>query len=150
MAQVIPGSKYTVQQGDTLSSIAQKVYGDNNRWHEIYIANTQVIGNNPNFLSPGIALYIPQIQQIQQDLQSHDLQSHDLQPHNLRTCTVTAPDGLNIRVAPTIQSAIVAWYPVGTVLNCAEVVDGEDIQGNPLWGRSWQWHYYWLGGTNCS
>ena len=78
MAQAIPGSKYTVQQGDTLSSIAQKVYGDSHQWHEIYIANTQVIGNNPNALSPGIALYIPQIQQSPQGLQVQ----------SLRTCTV--------------------------------------------------------------
>ncbi len=138
MAQVIPGSKYTVQQGDTLSSIAQKVYGDSNQWHEIYIANTQVIGNNPNFLSPGIALYIPQIQQIPQALQALDL----------HTCIVTAPDGLNIRSAPTTQSAIIAWYPPGTVLNYVKIVNGEDMQGNPLWGRSLQWHYFWMGGTD--
>src|SRR5205807_3281936 len=31
-----PGSNYTVQQGDTLSGIAQKAYGDGNQWQRIY------------------------------------------------------------------------------------------------------------------
>ncbi len=59
MAQVTPGSNYTVQQGDTLSSIAQQAYGDANQWQVIYNANTQVIGSNPNALRPGEVLYIP-------------------------------------------------------------------------------------------
>ena len=48
MAQVIPGSNYTVQEGDTLPLIAQKVYGDSNQWHEIYIANARILNNNSN------------------------------------------------------------------------------------------------------
>jgi phage tail protein X len=135
MAQDMPGSKYTVQQGDTLSSIAQKVYGDSSQWHEIYIANTQVIGSNPNMLSPGQALFIPKIAQSSQ-------------PLALQTCTVTAADGLNIRAAPTPNSALIARYPRGTVLNYVEVVGGEFIDGNPLWGHSVQGHYFWMGGTD--
>jgi nucleoid-associated protein YgaU len=30
---------YKVRRGDTLSSIAEKVYGDSNKWREIYNAN---------------------------------------------------------------------------------------------------------------
>src|SRR5947209_16686076 len=45
-----PGSNYTVQQGDTLSSIAQQAYGDGNQWPKIYNANTQRIDNNPNLI----------------------------------------------------------------------------------------------------
>jgi len=141
MAQAIPGSKYTVLQGDTLSSIAEKVYGNSNEWHEIYIANTQVIGNNPNVLSPGTALYIPQIQQIRQTMQSRE-------PLALHTCTITAPDGVNVRAAPNTWSAIIAIYPRGSVLNYVAVVPGEVIDGNPNWGLSKQGHYYWMGVTD--
>jgi phage tail protein X len=135
MTQATSGSKYTVQQGDTLSSIAQKVYGDSSQWHEIYIANTQVIGNNPNVLSAGKALYIPKIAQSSQSLALH-------------TCTVMATDGLNVRAAPTPNSALIARYPCGTVLNYIEVVVGEFMDGNPLWGHSVQGHYFWMGGTD--
>src|SRR5438270_8446018 len=63
MAQATPGSNYSVQQGDTLSGIAQQAYGDGNQWQVIYNANTQVIGNDPNLIRPGEVLYIPQLSQ---------------------------------------------------------------------------------------
>ncbi len=62
-------------------------------------------------------------------------------------CTVTV-DALHIRAAPTSQSALVATYPRGTTLNFVEVVDGENVDGNPCWGHSAQGHYFWLGGTD--
>src|SRR5947209_6591088 len=62
-ASPTPGSNYTVQQGDTLSSIAQRAYGDANQWQTIYNypANKQVIGPNPNVLRPGEVLFIPPV-----------------------------------------------------------------------------------------
>jgi len=136
MAQAIPGSKYAVQEGDTLTSIAQKIYGDGNEWHEIYIANTQVIGNDPTVLSPGTELFI-----------SHMPESL-LAALTLQFCRVTSPSGLNVRAAPTTQSAIIARYPPGTDLNFVEVVNGEVIRGNPRWGRSRQGRYFWMGATD--
>src|SRR5579884_3741146 len=62
-------------------------------------------------------------------------------------CTVTV-DALNIRAQPTSQSDLVATYPRGTVLNFVEVVQGENVAGNPNWGHSEQGHYFWLGGTD--
>ncbi len=59
MAQATPGSNYTVQQGDTLSAIAQQAYGDSNQWQLIYNANLKVIGADPNLLRPGEELFIP-------------------------------------------------------------------------------------------
>jgi len=50
---------YTVALGDTLSSIAQKFYGDASRWQEIYQANVDVIGNDPNLIITGMILQIP-------------------------------------------------------------------------------------------
>lgn len=58
------GSNYTVQSGDTLSSIAQRAYGNNSQPYSmaIYHANQAKIGNNPNAaLSPGEVLYIPPV-----------------------------------------------------------------------------------------
>ncbi|MFM0277691.1 LysM peptidoglycan-binding domain-containing protein [Paraburkholderia sediminicola] len=50
---------YSVMPGDTLSKIAQKVYGDPSRWQLIYQANKALIGSNPNLIRPGQKLTIP-------------------------------------------------------------------------------------------
>ncbi|MDF5729627.1 MAG: LysM peptidoglycan-binding domain-containing protein [Rhizonema sp. PD38] len=52
---------YTVQAGDTLSSIAQKFYGDGSEqsWRKIYDANKAVIGPDPNQLKVRMILTIP-------------------------------------------------------------------------------------------
>jgi hypothetical protein len=65
-----------------------------------------------------------------------------------KSCTVTSPIGLNTRSAPNTQSAIVSSVPQGTVLTFFEVVNGQNVQGNPLWGHSGQGYYFWLGGTD--
>jgi nucleoid-associated protein YgaU len=49
---------YVVAPGDTLSSIAQKRYGDANLWVRIYDANRDEI-TNPNLIFPGHTLRIP-------------------------------------------------------------------------------------------
>jgi len=51
--------RYTVQSGDTLSAIALHYYGDTSRWPEIYEANKEVIGNNPDLIYPDQILCIP-------------------------------------------------------------------------------------------
>jgi hypothetical protein len=138
MAQPTPGSNYTVQNGDTLSSIAFSAYGDGNEWHQIYIANAKVIGSNPSALSAGTVLFIPHPMQIMQKQEDQVVHS----------CTVTAPDGVNVRAAPTTSSAIIASYPYGTVLSYLKCGYGEPIDGNPNWAFSVQGHYFWLGATD--
>ena len=54
-----PGGAYRVQPGDTLGSIAHKVYGDSGRWIDIYTANGTAIGSDPNRLPAGITLELP-------------------------------------------------------------------------------------------
>jgi len=49
---------YTVQPGDTLSSIARRQMGDSERWDELYKANRNLL-NNPNALRVGQELTIP-------------------------------------------------------------------------------------------
>ena len=132
MAQATPGSNYTVQPGDTLSGIAQRFYGDGNKYHQIYdYCNRQVIGPDPNLIRPGEVLYIPAIAPV------------------VKTCTVTSSIGLRHRAAPNTQSAEVGQAsPQGTVLTFFEVVNGQNVDGNPRWGHSDQGYYFWLGGTD--
>ena len=129
MAQGTPAI-YTVQPGDTLSGIAQRFYGDGNKYHQIYdYCNRQVIGPDPNLIRPGEVLYIPAIAPV------------------VKTCTVTVPD-LRARPAPNTQPPVLHVFPQGTVLTFFEVVNGQNVLGNPLWGHSDQGYYFWLGGTD--
>ena len=52
---------YTVQSGDSLSTISQKFYGSMsaNNVNRIYYSNMATIGSNPNLIVPGQKLYIP-------------------------------------------------------------------------------------------
>jgi outer membrane protein OmpA-like peptidoglycan-associated protein len=50
--------EYTIQKGDTLSGIAQKMYGKAHRWKYIYELNRDTI-KNPNKLKPGQKILIP-------------------------------------------------------------------------------------------
>ena len=50
---------YTVKSGDTLSDIAQSEMGDANRWRELYAANKEAVGDNPDMIHPGLELKIP-------------------------------------------------------------------------------------------
>jgi LysM repeat protein len=50
--------RYTVQRGDTLSSIAQRFYGSTGDWNRLFAANRSVL-RNPNMIFPGQVLAIP-------------------------------------------------------------------------------------------
>ncbi len=50
---------HTVEKGDTLSAIAKKVYGDANRYPEIFEANKPML-KSPDLIYPGQVLRIPQ------------------------------------------------------------------------------------------
>lgn len=52
------GKTYVVQKGDTLSSIARKLYGDSKKWKVIWDANKSVIPNKDK-LTVGTKLTIP-------------------------------------------------------------------------------------------
>jgi hypothetical protein len=51
--------EYIVKEGDNLFSIASKLLGDGNKWHDIYIANQGTIGPNPALIKAGMKLVIP-------------------------------------------------------------------------------------------
>ena len=50
---------YTVEGGDTLHRIANKLYGDSKLWNQIYEANKSTIGSDPAALKVGMKLQIP-------------------------------------------------------------------------------------------
>jgi nucleoid-associated protein YgaU len=52
---------YTVQSGDSLSTISQQFYGNmsSDNVSRIYYSNMATIGSNPNLIIPGQKLYIP-------------------------------------------------------------------------------------------
>jgi hypothetical protein len=56
--QAQQGRTYKVKRGDTLSSIAQQVYGKASDWRKLYEANRDVIPNK-NVVSQGTVLIIP-------------------------------------------------------------------------------------------
>lgn len=59
-ATVDPARQYRVQPNDSLYRIAQRLYGDGNRWQELHQANRQTIGENPANLKVGMVLTLPE------------------------------------------------------------------------------------------
>jgi len=62
-ADTVPASAsgtrtWTVKQGETLSHIAQQVYGKASRWHAIFDANRDQL-DDPDLIRPGQVLKIP-------------------------------------------------------------------------------------------
>jgi nucleoid-associated protein YgaU len=53
------GPSYTVAEGDTLATVAEKFYGDPTLWRPIYDANRDAIGTNPDAVRVGTTLTIP-------------------------------------------------------------------------------------------
>lgn len=56
----IIGSKYKIQDGDTITEIAFLAYGDARRYVELAMHNASVPGFKPTSLQPGLEIDIPQ------------------------------------------------------------------------------------------
>ena len=54
------GRIYTVAEGDTLFNIARYELGKASRWAEIYELNSDVLGKDFNYLTPGMKLRLPE------------------------------------------------------------------------------------------
>jgi nucleoid-associated protein YgaU len=52
------GGTYTVRSGDSLWKIAERHYGDGNKWRKIYEANKDSI-KDPDLIYPGQELRLP-------------------------------------------------------------------------------------------
>jgi nucleoid-associated protein YgaU len=57
-AAVAAATTYTVAKGDSLSKIAKKLYGNANRWRDIFDANRDQL-DNPDLIQPGQILKLP-------------------------------------------------------------------------------------------
>ena len=57
-----PGKAYEVQEGDTLFDIARYELGKASRWVEIYELNQDVLGEEFDYLTPGMRLVLPEDQ----------------------------------------------------------------------------------------
>ena len=57
--QVADEQHHVVQEGESLSKIAEKYYGKASQWQLIYDANQDQI-NDPDLIKPGQRLYIPE------------------------------------------------------------------------------------------
>ena len=66
--------KYTIVDGDTLSGIAQREYGDAQMWPAIYKANRETIGENPDLIYPDTEIVIPDASKFD-DLSSDEVES---------------------------------------------------------------------------
>lgn len=53
------GLYYTVQLGDSLWSIAERYFGNGAKYDVIYEENSDVIGEDPRLILPGMQLYVP-------------------------------------------------------------------------------------------
>ncbi len=58
---------YLVGAGENLRHIALRLYGDADRWTEIYDANQDLIGEDPNNLWVGLSLTVPQGEEPQEE-----------------------------------------------------------------------------------
>jgi nucleoid-associated protein YgaU len=67
-------SWYQVKEGDTLSGIALYWFGNGNEpyWRRIWLANRQVIGEDPNQIFPGQQLKLPSNFSIQYHIEDGD------------------------------------------------------------------------------
>ena len=65
---------YTVQRGDSLWKIAQRHLGDGSRYAEIRALNQHVLGENPDFITPGTVLRVPH---VERDDESYVVESGD-------------------------------------------------------------------------
>lgn len=52
-------TSYVVKEGDCLWNIAGDMLGDSTKWDDIYEKNKDVIGEDPNYIMPGMELQLP-------------------------------------------------------------------------------------------
>ena len=57
----LSGKYHPVADGDWLSKLAQRHYGNMHKWPVIFAANRALIGQNPDLIRPGQRLFIPDL-----------------------------------------------------------------------------------------
>ncbi|SLN48370.1 transporter substrate-binding domain-containing protein [Roseisalinus antarcticus] len=64
-AQESCGGSYTLGRGESLSLIAERLYGDREKWTVIHEANRAVIGDSPDYVQSGQTLTLPCLEGMQ-------------------------------------------------------------------------------------
>ena len=57
-------AEYTVAAGESLWKISEKVYGTGYNWSDVYEANREVLGSNPNVLLADTKITLPKVEPI--------------------------------------------------------------------------------------
>jgi polar amino acid transport system substrate-binding protein len=60
------GREYTLKEGDSLADIARRAYGSPSQWIVLFNANQNKLGPRASFLTPGMTITIPCLQEEQQ------------------------------------------------------------------------------------
>jgi nucleoid-associated protein YgaU len=50
---------HTVEEGETLQSLAARFYGSATEWRRLYEANREALGDDPNLPTAGTELLVP-------------------------------------------------------------------------------------------
>ena len=89
---------YTVQSGDTLSSVAQKTCGNSGSWSSIYSQNQADIGSSPNLILPGQHLTFKCSKATATAVLTIEL-THPITPSNaMQACIIARESGGNAQV----------------------------------------------------
>lgn len=118
---VYAAESYTVESGDYLKKIAQKMYGDEALWEVIYEANQEAI-KNPNLIYAGQVFVIPDLTEEAVDAQSGEEEQ----------ITENAPESMTGEIQPEEK----VYSTLEECLNDPEVkaeLEAE-IAANPLEG----------------
>lgn len=117
MSRPIVGENYTVVDGDTLSKIAEVVYGDPSQWPTIYNANlTNLKTGDQNLIFPGEVIFIPElavIRDIKESLikgPSNEL-GFRIEIENRKLEIVSGTILRTMDTAADAWTAVIAWTP---------------------------------------
>ncbi len=112
---------YRVEKGDTLKSIAEKIYGDNSRWIMIHRTNILKIPN-PYNLAPGMFLKIPEENETENNypLKSKD-SNYIIQPEDTID-TISE----NVFGTKTLAKKLGEW---GFIKNPKDIYPGKELAG---------------------
>lgn len=70
-------SDYTIQEGDSLWKISEQVYGSGYNWNDVYEANKEALGGNPNSLAEGTKITLPKAEPKQLSATSSEIRTDE-------------------------------------------------------------------------
>lgn len=112
MVMPVEGEQYTIQPGDSLSSIAARAYGDAVLWPRIWKANqTRLRSGDPDLVLPGEVIQIPVLaERLPPDIASAN-RDPDAMTIILDGLEIRPTSGSIIRTIDTVANAYQAVFP---------------------------------------